>query len=292
MIGSPSSNTVHGNEGGIEAERQLVKPQKDRRKQKKRRFNNGNYDRYYTYRSPGRGEVARWADVRLAMLETSWFVGRSCLDIGCNTGVMTIEIARQFRPVQMLGIDIDPSLIGKARENLVSRHQSLLDEPPNTAPNTGCSDESKRGFPDFPHNIDFQALDVLNLDFSQHGEGYGVISCFSVTKWIHLNHGDKGIIDFFQRIFKLLKGGGVFILEPQPWESYKKKKAKNMSENSKAIFQAIRLKPDDFPAYLVEEIGFVDVKQLTPLPTTNKGGATGFQQRPIYVLRKPHGETK
>jgi 7SK snRNA methylphosphate capping enzyme len=71
---------------------------------KRKRFNNGNYDRYYTYRSPGGGEAATWADVRLSILEYQMFVGRSCLDIGCNAGVMTIEIARQFGPRQMLGV--------------------------------------------------------------------------------------------------------------------------------------------------------------------------------------------
>jgi len=45
----------------------------------------------------------------------------------------------------------------------------------------------------------------------------------SVTKWIHYHHGDDGIRRLFQKIFSALRPGGIFLLEPQPWRSYKKK---------------------------------------------------------------------
>lgn len=44
----------------------------------------------------------------------------------------------------------------------------------------------------------------------------------SVTKWIHLNEGDEGIRRFFQRVHSVLRPAGVFILEPQEWETYAK----------------------------------------------------------------------
>uniref|UniRef100_A0A453RPT0 RNA methyltransferase n=1 Tax=Aegilops tauschii subsp. strangulata TaxID=200361 RepID=A0A453RPT0_AEGTS len=48
-------------------------------------------------------------------------------------------------------------------------------------------------------------------------------SCgLSVTKWIHLNWGDDGIITLFVKIWSLLRPGGIFIMEPQPWTSYRK----------------------------------------------------------------------
>ena len=53
---------------------------------------------------------------------------------------------------------------------------------------------------------------------------FDVILALSLTKWIHLNWGDAGIKRFFKKIFHHLRPGGKFILEPQPFSSYSKKK--------------------------------------------------------------------
>lgn len=45
----------------------------------------------------------------------------------------------------------------------------------------------------------------------------------SITKWIHLNWGDAGIKRFFRRVYRHLRPGGLFILEPQSFETYKKR---------------------------------------------------------------------
>jgi 7SK snRNA methylphosphate capping enzyme len=50
----------------------------------------------------------------------------------------------------------------------------------------------------------------------------------SVAKWIHLNYGDEGLQKVFKKIFDSLTPNGVFIMEPQPWKSYKKKR--NLTE--------------------------------------------------------------
>lgn len=53
---------------------------------------------------------------------------------------------------------------------------------------------------------------------------YHVILALSLTKWIHLNWGDSGIKRMFKRVYASLLPGGMFIMEPQPFSSYEKKK--------------------------------------------------------------------
>lgn len=57
-------------------------------------------------------------DQRLDLMVEDWFAGKAVLDIGCNAGSLTLSIARTFRPRRILGIDIDPHLIGAARKNI------------------------------------------------------------------------------------------------------------------------------------------------------------------------------
>jgi Bicoid-interacting protein 3 (Bin3) len=47
---------------------------------------------------------------------------------------------------------------------------------------------------------------------------------FSISKWIHLNGGDDALMRFFQRVHSVLDTGGVFVLEPQTWDTYAKAK--------------------------------------------------------------------
>lgn len=53
---------------------------------------------------------------------------------------------------------------------------------------------------------------------------YDTILALSVTKWIHLNFSDLGLKRFFKRIHRALLPGGRFVLEPQPWSSYRLKR--------------------------------------------------------------------
>lgn len=58
---------------------------------------------------------------------------------------------------------------------------------------------------------------------------YDVILALSVTKWIHLNWGDVGIKRFFKKVYRHLRSEGKFIVEPQPFSSYSKKKKLSVS---------------------------------------------------------------
>ncbi|XP_026852879.2 7SK snRNA methylphosphate capping enzyme [Electrophorus electricus] len=78
-----------------------------------RKFQYGTYSYYYGYQTPGLDR-----DPRLAFFKSEWFRGKKVLDIGCNTGHMTLAIAKNWSPAHILGLDIDGRLVHAARQNL------------------------------------------------------------------------------------------------------------------------------------------------------------------------------
>lgn len=81
--------------------------------QPKKKFQYGNYTKYYGYRNPGASD-----DPRMELLKPEWFEGKTVLDLGCNTGHLTMSIAKQCLPSRIIGLDIDGGLIHAARQNI------------------------------------------------------------------------------------------------------------------------------------------------------------------------------
>ncbi|GAA6098914.1 7SK snRNA methylphosphate capping enzyme [Tachysurus ichikawai] len=81
--------------------------------QQQKKFQYGNYNQYYGYRNPGASE-----DVRIRVFKPEWFQGKEVLDLGCNTGHMTLTIAKNWRPARIVGLDIDGALIHAAKQNI------------------------------------------------------------------------------------------------------------------------------------------------------------------------------
>ena len=60
-----------------------------------------------------------------------------------------------------------------------------------------------------------------------------------------------------------LAPGGVFIVEPQPWKSYKQAfKKQPMPEETRAHFRAIALRPTLYAEHLRRTVGFSSVSTL------------------------------
>ncbi|XP_073695916.1 7SK snRNA methylphosphate capping enzyme [Garra rufa] len=354
--------------------------------QTKKKFQYGNYNKYYGYRNPGLSE-----DPRVRVMNPEWFRGKEVLDLGCNTGHLTLSIAKNWRPARIVGLDIDAALIHAARQNIrhylsVVRTQQARRSGENGEGNRGegkeriegdleeeksqtkergeessvtkeeggekttkhvdevneCmegmeagreereniiikanrggtsgkrEDEASLGlsdgtcsFPvslrisrgpiagpplpeintdslppgDFPANVTFvKGNYVLESDMllQTQREEYDVILCLSVTKWVHLNWGDAGLKRLFHRVFKHLRPGGLFILEPQPWNSYGKRK--KLTDTIFKNYHSIRLRPDQFSSYLTTDVGFSSYELIG----TSQNYSRGFQ-RPIYLFHK------
>lgn len=233
-------------EGESEAKHPKEPPQPSRTKmnaERNRRFEFGNYSRYYGYRNPHQEE-----DMRLKYLKPDWFRGKEVLDVGCNQGDVTCAIGRLFSPKSIVGIDIDKSLIESARKNVAhfasfpnseSGNGSKQSDFPQSLPAmygpidpTGLGNSSSasgkgkgRGKGKgkgkgktsnrFPQNVRFicgnyvlendELLETIQPEFD-------VVVCFSTTKWIHLNFGDDGLKRAFKRMHAQLRPGKLKIL--------------------------------------------------------------------------------
>ncbi|TRY64317.1 hypothetical protein TCAL_04624 [Tigriopus californicus] len=288
------------------AQHKIVEPRVmgvNRFHQKNKKFEYGNYNRYYGYRAPNAED-----DPRLKYLKAEWFAGKEVLDIGCNVGQLTMALGRLFHTKSIIGMDIDKGLIEVARKRL--RHVASQTKASNTAPKHGESKDSKKS-PQFPANLPqiFGPLDPASgLRFQQDSNSaeqyprnvkfvcgnyvleneellqtvqpeFDVISCFSTTKWMHLNFGDEGLKRAFKRIFAQLRPGGLFVLEAQGLPSYRLKK--KLTERIYENFQKIKLKPEQFSDYLIHQVGFSSGHNIAVPHHSSKGF-----QRPIQIFVK------
>lgn len=188
-------------------------PQKNKEK-----FIYGNYSQYYGYRNKDKD----FHDIRLDVFKEHLeiFRNKQILDIGCNSGFITMEVAKQFECKSIVGLDIDKSLINQAIKNLTKCKKSLP-----------MDNELKRQ-QKFPFNVNFVHGNYVLKDdvlLEIEREQFDVILCLSITKWIHLNFGDKGLKQAFKRMFLQLRPQGKLILEAQPFDNYGRRKKMTVS---------------------------------------------------------------
>ncbi|KNE61209.1 hypothetical protein AMAG_18752 [Allomyces macrogynus ATCC 38327] len=93
-------------------------------------FPHGNYSGYYGLRPVD-------SDPRVAIIPGYEIAGKVVLDVGCNSGALTLRLASLHRPKWMLGIDIDGHLIRDAARH--AHHEYSL---------AGGSDNKPGYFPD------------------------------------------------------------------------------------------------------------------------------------------------
>lgn len=258
----------------------------------------GNYRNYYGYRIGQNLEE----DPRLKAMKKEWFEGKDCLDIGCNSGVITIAIAQKFNCRSILGVDIDDARIQDAYWTLRKAVRSTGAVPAGVSKSTESknvtgSENHETESPKKPAGIDCteshhvqegNLSDIVSFrkgNFVQNwhpGENtsYDTIICLSVSKWVQLNWGDEGLITLFSKVWRLLSPGGVFILEPQPWSSYYSNRL--VSETTRINYQEIKIHPEDFQDILLDKIGFRMVEDIT---SSASGRKPGFN-RPIFAFWK------
>eukprot|EP01035_Chromulina_nebulosa_P027083 gene27083-35569_t len=276
----------------------------------------GNYRGYYKMRGGASQDTLSRARVFLGghVSESGYLYNKLCIDVGCNDGKLTMEIAKLCRPRLIIGIDTDNKLIESAQKlnkRVIFQHEhgDVSSMEDGQLLNKICNKKDSSNIPTssasvalalvpralaqscnkrtptptalahqtvYPYNIKFLCKTVFELSSSSL---YEVVLCLSVVKWVHLQDGDAGLLQFLRRLHGLLRWDGLLILEFQPWKSYVNNKS--TSERTKAVFGTIRIRPENFQDILVHDIGF----DLEGNLGTDLESAAGFN-RPIFLLRK------
>ena len=97
----------------------------------------------------------------------------------------------------MLGVDLDQQLVDRAVQNFTVEDR-----------------------------LQFQHLDIMSDNFQQEAAKYlsrfnktkfDLVTVFSVTMWVHLNLGDRGLEELVTRLVAV---AACVLVEPQPWKCY------------------------------------------------------------------------
>lgn len=185
----------------------------------------GNFINYYSFHSTKERTDCLHPDMFVSSITTQPIL---CLDIGCNTGELSKDIYLYLKNIypkyviKMLGIDIDPTLIQRAKET--------NDNP----------------------NINFTVANIMNETDKEVIEKYlesheknkfDITFCFSVTMWIHINNGDEGLLYFLSFIQDISE---TIIIEPQPWKCYRNAQRRmRKSGSSFPLYEQIKIKNID-----------------------------------------------
>ncbi|KAK2513789.1 Bcdin3d [Columba guinea] len=137
------------------------------------------------------------------------------LDVGCNSGELSVALYRHLLGLQEGEGSLDQPAAGKDLNLLCCDIDPLLIE-------------RAQQFSPFPASISFANLDImdsaarepfLSSYLGRFGRSaFDIGFCMSVTMWIHLNHGDSGLREFLSLLSSLCT---YLLIEPQPWKCYR-----------------------------------------------------------------------
>jgi len=263
-------------------------------------FSYGNYDQYYEQRHQRCARVDLRVQALLQHFGKRIFEGKAVLDMGCNSGFVSLLVAA-LGAASVEGVDIDLVLISKALRRLrqlkkngcktlpelseeasgsfpVSCVQSRGIVPyhakpiqPGALPKATRTDQMRN----FPHNVEFRSENVLVSEVEERrGRPYDMVLCLKLTKWVHLHWGDDGLKLLLHKCHRLLRVGGLLVLEAQEWTSYQSKK--HLTPHTRQNRSLLRLRPQDLPTYLVQEVGFEHSSTVV----------NDHLRRPLQVYRK------
>ncbi|XP_028303364.1 pre-miRNA 5'-monophosphate methyltransferase [Gouania willdenowi] len=186
----------------------------------------GNFINYYTFNPPEN----RLGLIPASLLQELGFRSEEptlILDVGCNSGELSVALYNhlvpgdQRRRIHLLGFDLDEVLIERAQQN--NPLQSHITFIPL----------------DITNNTE-QLQDYLHLHGSSH---FHLTLCLAVTMWVHLNHGDSGLL---QLLTSLASISHFLLLEAQPWKCYRSaaRRLRKLGRTDFDHFKTLEIKGD------------------------------------------------
>ncbi|XP_076864831.1 pre-miRNA 5'-monophosphate methyltransferase isoform X2 [Brachyhypopomus gauderio] len=192
------------------------------------------------------------------------------LDAGCNSGDLSVALYKHLlqewqsesdasERVFLLGFDLDRDLILRAQDS----------NP-------------------FPQNIQFVSLDITHEEshttLTSHSEKFGrrrynLCTCFAVTMWIHLNHGDAAFLALLSRLASLCE---YLLLEVQPWKCYRSaaRRLRKLGRRDFDHFKTLQI-CGDMAAHAKEHL-----EQRCSMELTRSFGTTGWDRSLLLFKRR------
>ncbi|KAM6294398.1 RNA 5'-monophosphate methyltransferase-like [Aegotheles albertisi] len=162
------------------------------------------------------------------------------LDVGCNSGELSVALYRHLLGLQESEGSLDQPAAGKELNFLCCDIDPVLIE------------RAQQCCP-FPASISFANLDIMDSStrepflssyLGRFGRStFDIGFCMSVTMWIHLNHGDSGLLEFLSFLSSLCR---FLLIEPQPWKCYRAaaRRLRKLGRNDFNHFRSLEINGD------------------------------------------------
>ncbi|XP_077185014.1 RNA 5'-monophosphate methyltransferase [Paroedura picta] len=162
------------------------------------------------------------------------------LDVGCNSGELSTALYRHLLGLQESRSCPQGSMAGMDLRLLCCDIDSELIE------------RAKQRSP-FPDSISYITLNIMDPNTREPllrsyldtfgRSAFDLCFCMSVTMWIHLNHGDRGLVTFLSCLASKCT---YLLVEPQPWKCYRAaaRRLRKLGRNDFDHFRSLTINGD------------------------------------------------
>jgi hypothetical protein len=143
----------------------------------------------------------------------------------------------------------------------------------------------------YPYNLDYRCMNFMADNVVLLGQ-FDSVLLLSITKWIHLNHGDAGLNELLRRASNLLKPGGTLWIEPQGYDTYAKslwifEHAKSKDSDLTLDIRSFKQTSTDTDKTFWDVLTELGLKGEVIKPVSEDADDDAFAKRPLWKFTKP-----